>query len=582
MSSNKRMRLEQGACTMVEATMNALPSDVMKTIFTYVGKGSFCFIGPVSKDFCYNYLTMDFIENRNAHKLDLVLAVDRNKVTTVDAASTSMELAEHCFLNAPDWFQKELFRSAAMKGRHDIVRMAAEISGVDMNGWIGQYDIGEITKKDDLGMLVLLKEKGLNIPSWFYHIIKIAAFHGYLDILRWIHQMKGNISSYTLSLFMFAARGGHLNIIQWGMNIGCTLSKASSINDAVYSGNLELVKWFRDQNTSWNDRTSLSAVRSGNMELLQYLHVNGCVFTSQAYIVGVLTAEKETRLDVFKWLHQHNVPWDEETCKYVASIGNLDLIIYARSNGSPWGQWTIQEAVKNGHIDVVKYCIENDCPIGRTDLCRTSMQISDHEKALKVLKLLRKFEIPWNSRTCDAAAKNGNLEALKWARNEGCPWDKCTFRSAVEFNEMAIVQYCIENECPFGQDFYPSAVRCEDPIPMLKLLRFHGYEWDENACAKAASEGNLKVLRWLRYNDCPWDEEVCNEAVNNNHHDILVYAHENECPWTVETYAYCFHEEGLNGEVVPAWHKCSDAIIEYLREHDCPQPEPRDWRNIVN
>lgn len=52
---------------------------------------------------------------------------------------------------------------------------------------------------------------------------------------------------------------------------------------------------------------------------------------------------------------------------------------------------TITKAVEWGHFDVVKYCLENACPIGDTDLCSASMTNLDHEKALKVLKLLRKF-----------------------------------------------------------------------------------------------------------------------------------------------------------------------------------------------
>ena len=590
MISNKRIRLEQGASTMVEAlpsaTMNALPPEVMKTIFTYVGKGNFCFIGPVSKDFCYNYLTMDVIEDKYAHKLDFVLAVDRNKVTTADtAASSSMELAEHCFLNAPDPFQKNLLRIAARKGRQEIVTVGTKISGVDMNGWIGQYSIEEITKKGDLDMLVLLKENGMNISFRLYHsIIKKSALHGHLDILRWLHQMKENIFRLENTLFQFAAEGSHLNIIKWGIDAGCAFNKDTYINHAATSGNLELVKWFRDQGTLWNTRTSFHAVSSGNLELLQYVHDNGCIFTSQAYKEAVRRLEKEKVREIFKWLRQQSVPWDEETCTFAARRGILDALIYARTHGCPWDHRTIEEAVQNGHIDVVKYCLENDCPIVDNDLCVFSLSNSDYVKDLKVLKLLRKFNIPWNEETCEVAICSGNIEALKWVRSRGCPWNECAFECAIESNDMTTIQYCIENECPFGQGVYPSAVRCKYPIPILKLLRSNGYEWNARACTEAAIYGKLKVLRWLRYHNCPWDEKVCNEAVYNDHYDILVYAHENGCPWTKETYAHCFSEVGLDGQFneIPTEHTCSDEIIEYLREHNCPQPQPSDWRNIGN
>lgn len=179
-------------------------------------------------------------------------------------------------------------------------------------------------------MLLLLKEKGLAVSFWLYRVIKSAAFHGDLNIIRCLHQMKKSISSHNRNLFMFAARGGHLNLIKWGMNAGYKFNKASYINDAVASGNLQLVKWFRNQNTSWNDRNNSYAVQSGNIELLQYLLDNGCVFRSGAY--------KETALEIFKWLHQSNVPWNEGACTNAATKGNFDALIYARTNGCAWDE----------------------------------------------------------------------------------------------------------------------------------------------------------------------------------------------------------------------------------------------------
>lgn len=57
-----------------------LPSDLMKNIFSFVGKGSYYFIGQVSKDFCLNYLTFDVIEDKFAHKMDYFQAIDRIRV----------------------------------------------------------------------------------------------------------------------------------------------------------------------------------------------------------------------------------------------------------------------------------------------------------------------------------------------------------------------------------------------------------------------------------------------------------------------------------------------------------------------
>jgi hypothetical protein len=78
--ARKRMKLEDSN-TFLEpsATMNDLPSEVLKNIFGYVGKGNYYFIGPVSKDFCFHYLTMDVIEDKFAHKMDCQLAIGKKQ-----------------------------------------------------------------------------------------------------------------------------------------------------------------------------------------------------------------------------------------------------------------------------------------------------------------------------------------------------------------------------------------------------------------------------------------------------------------------------------------------------------------------
>lgn len=565
--------------------MLQLPSDIVKKIFDYVGKGNFCLVGPVSKEFCYKYLTFDLIEEEFVHKMDFMQAIGRNKVTTPEAALTSFELAEHCLLYAPVEFQKALCRKAARNGNQEIVTMAVKISDININDWIEDEDVEEITKKGDLDMLLHLEDNGLGLPSssYLYRIVKSAAFNGHLNILQYFHKMKDTLDSYEQILYQHASEGGRLDVIRWGGRKRYAFNNvAACVNMAVRGGNLDLVKWFREKNTPWNDETYLFAVQSGNVELLHYLLENGCDLHPLSYNEAVQRDDKGKALEIFEWLHQNNVAWDEETCKFAARKGNLDALIYARTNGCAWDQRTILEAVEYGRIDVVQYCLDNDCPIGDSDLCSAAMLNSDHEKALKVLKLLRKFSIPWNEYTCEQAAQNGNLEALKWARNQGCPWDECAFVEAILSNNTTTVQYCIDNGCPFSQDAYEKAVTCEDPISMLKLLHLNGLEWDKSACTEAATIGNLEVLCWLRYQNCPWDEEVCNQAVRCGHYEVLVYAHKNGCPWTQRTYAYCFHEDGLDVEYEeePTQHlRGVDRIIKYLRKHNCPQPQTNEWIN---
>lgn len=155
-------------------------------------------------------------------------------------------------------------------------------------------------------------------------------------------------------------------------------------------------------------------------------------------------------------------------CMNAARDGNLEALHYARSNGCAWNSWSLLEAVKYGHYDVVTYCLEKGCPFGNNVwlMYNNCMNHSNHEQALKILKLLRYFSIPWNTNASTSAARNGHIDALKWARSHGCSWDIWTSGGAVASNNSATIQYC-----PYTEQIYEIAVLCKDLISILKLLR---------------------------------------------------------------------------------------------------------------
>jgi hypothetical protein len=62
-----------------------------------------------------------------------------------------------------------------------------------------------------------------------------------------------------------------------------------------------------------------------------------------------------------------------------------------------------------------------------------------------VLKWARENGCPWDSWTCEKAAKGGHLEVLQWAHENGCPWDEKTCRYAAEGGHLEVLKYLREN-----------------------------------------------------------------------------------------------------------------------------------------
>ena len=133
-----------------------------------------------------------------------------------------------------------------------------------------------------------------------YYYCKIAAFHGHLKCLKYLHE----------------------NGCSW---YACTCS------NAAFNGHFECLKYAHENGCPWNEYTCADAARYGHIKCLKYAHKNGC-------------------------------PWDNWVCYWAAENGHLECIKYAHENGCPWDNWAYYQAVKKNHIECIKWFHENGCP----------------------------------------------------------------------------------------------------------------------------------------------------------------------------------------------------------------------------
>jgi hypothetical protein len=97
----------------------------------------------------------------------------------------------------------------------------------------------------------------------------------------------------------------------------------------------------------------------------------------------------------------------------------------------------------------------------------------------------------------EQVAYTNKLELLEWAREEKeCTWNSRTINAAARQGNLEMLKYCVANECPI----------------------------DERACAFAAENGRLEVLKYLHEEaKAPWDSETAEWAGGNGHLHILEY-----------------------------------------------------------
>jgi hypothetical protein len=98
------------------------------------------------------------------------------------------------------------------------------------------------------------------------------------------------------------------------------------------TNDLKLLRWVREgKQCDWDYRTSGTAARNGNLDMLKYCCENGC--------------------------EVHN-----GTCVSAAKNGHLDCLEYLRSKNCPWDERVCQRALENEHMDVLTYAVKNKCP----------------------------------------------------------------------------------------------------------------------------------------------------------------------------------------------------------------------------
>jgi hypothetical protein len=166
----------------------------------------------------------------------------------------------------------------------------------------------------ELGYLSLLKDRRTRgLPSYFW---EEELRFGCLPE-KW-HWERGNCpwDKYTCS---YAARGGQLEVLKWLREDDCPWDKYTC-SAAADGGHLEILQWARENGCPWNEWTCAYAAEGGHLETLKWLRENGC-------------------------------PWDEWTCVYAAHRGNLEVLKWARENSCPWDELTRQRAASKGYVE---------------------------------------------------------------------------------------------------------------------------------------------------------------------------------------------------------------------------------------
>ena len=179
--------------------ISAIPPEVLRLIFTFLGSGYFRFIGVNSCIF---------------HELYLIMIIGADRTTAVKNVVSSVSCVEQ--------YLKEAGRG--MTQVRVILNGAASYGQLEISEWAHQHRYShaysEVTSTSavehgQLAALIWLKDHGCRLTSAARNN---AARHGHLIFLQWLRTYGCPWDEDTCS---DTARGGLHNILQWARANGC-------------------------------------------------------------------------------------------------------------------------------------------------------------------------------------------------------------------------------------------------------------------------------------------------------------------------------------------------------------------------
>lgn len=315
-------------------------------------------------------------------------------------------------------------------------------------------------------------------------------YDSYFDLIPKSY-LKRNNSVIVKVLAMY----GQFKLLKQAIKNNCKLDKITddpydfylenTCNQAVISGNLDMVKDVILRGCKPDKKTCMIAAEFGHLHILKFLKEYNYNFENE---FACNEAAFNGNFKILKWLINNNYPMDDNICDRAASGGHINIIKWLMDNyGCTIDEGTCEAAIIWGQLDTLKWLIKQKCSM---NLVGCYCEAGSHNQ-YHIIKWLKENNYEMNSSACAGAANSGHLDMLIW--------DEHVCEMAARYGKLNILKWLRQNGCP----------------------------WNADTCAWAANNGYLEVLKWAVENGCKCDSRALEWAGKNKHVDICNWLKEN-------------------------------------------------------
>jgi Ankyrin repeats (many copies) len=253
----------------------------------------------------------------------------------------------------------------------------------------------------DLNALRVAHERGLPATD---NTLFGAAESGSLSKVQWLHEIRQ--SPLPARIEQWAATGGNLELL--------------TCNEAATAGHEHVLRYLRERGCEWDEEATYLAAEHGRFPLVKWMISAGCPFNASDICEG---AAKNGSVDMMEYARQHlGGELDARTMRAAANSGQLQMCQYLHANGCAWDMQAPHWAAYSGQPDTLRWLLEQGCPWEAADVSVLAaksglievMRYLLNELALATPALLQDM--------LNAAGAHEQLAATQWLRQQGAEW----------------------------------------------------------------------------------------------------------------------------------------------------------------